>query len=31
MKAQELRGLRAAPAGGREPIAGKRRPMIDTW
>ena len=25
------RGLRAAPAGGREPIAGKRRPMIDTW
>ena len=30
-RAWVLRGLRAAPAGGREPIAGKRRPMIDTW
>ncbi len=26
-----LRGLRATPPGGLEPIAGKRRPMIDTW
>jgi len=30
-RAWVLRGLRAAPAGGREPIAGKKRPMIDTW
>jgi acetyl/propionyl-CoA carboxylase alpha subunit len=26
-----LRGLRSTPPGGYEPIAGKRRPMIDTW
>jgi acetyl-CoA carboxylase carboxyltransferase component len=30
-RAWVLRGLRAAPLGGRAPIAGKRRPMIDTW
>ncbi|HEX5678620.1 MAG TPA: carboxyl transferase domain-containing protein [Alcanivorax sp.] len=30
-RAWVLRGLRAAPLAGREPIAGKRRPMIDTW
>ena len=30
-RAWVLRGLRAAPLAGREPIAGKKRPMIDTW
>ncbi len=30
-RAWVLRGLRATPPGGREPIAGKKRPMIDTW
>jgi acetyl/propionyl-CoA carboxylase alpha subunit len=30
-RAWVMRGLRTAPANGREPIAGKRRPMIDTW
>tara|TARA_R110001606_G_scaffold238009_2_gene386039 strand:+ start:8519 stop:11815 length:3297 start_codon:yes stop_codon:yes gene_type:complete len=30
-RAWVMRGLRAAPQGGKEPIGGKRRPMIDTW
>src|SRR5690606_38411426 len=30
-RAWVMRGLRAQPPEGMAPIAGKRRPMIDTW